>query len=309
MTVRETKTVDYLLLGVLALLWGSSYVFVKVAVAEITPITLIALRVGGAALFLSAILRLRGYTMPRDAGTWAKFGIQAFFNSIGAWTILAWGQQFVQAGLASVLNSTSPIFVFLFTALITRHERLGERKLLGAVIGLAGIVLIVGVDALSGLGTQVAGQVACLVGAMLYAGGAIHGKRFAKVGALETALGTMTWATAVLAPLAFALEDPLALRPSVSALAATAALSVFCTGAALLIYFRLVHTLGSLGVASQGYLRAGVGVLLGVALLGEVPTLPAIVGLVAAIGGVALLNAPTRARSESRRWVKVRQVR
>ncbi len=293
MSVREPKTAEYLLLGLLALLWGSSYLFIKVAVAEIPPITLIALRVAGAAAFLLVVLVASGRRLPKDARTWARLGVQAFFNSIGAWTLLAWGQQFVDAGLASVLNSTSPIFVFLFTALITRHEPLGGRKILGAVTGLAGVVLIVGVDALAGLGTAVAGQVACLVGAMLYACAAIYGKRFAGIGPLETALGTMIWATVVLVPLAFALEAPLAIRPDIHALAATGILSVFCTGTALLIYFRLVHTLGSLGVASQSYLRAGVGVLLGVVLLGEAPSLPVMIGLVAAIGGVALLNAPS----------------
>lgn len=301
MSFREAKVVEYLLLGVLALLWGSSYLFIKVAVAEIPPITLIALRVSGAALFLFMVLMLRGRRLPRDARTWAMLGIQAFLSSIGAWTILAWGEQFVGSGLASVLNSTSPIFVFLFTALITRHESVGPRKLAGSVIGLAGVVLIVGVGALSGLGNAVAGQVACLVGAMLYAGAAIYGKKFAGVGALDTALGTMIWATVVLVPLAFALEDPLALRPPLDAVVATAALSVFCTGTALLIYFRLVQTLGSLGVASQSYLRAGVGVLLGVMLLGETPTLPVFIGLLAAIGGVALINAPSKRKRERAR--------
>lgn len=293
MTSRGSMTVEYLLLGLLALLWGSSYLFIKVAVTDIPPITLIALRVSGAALFLYLVLLGRGGRMPRDARTWAMLGIQATFNSIGAWTVLAWGQQFVGAGLASVLNSTSPIFVFLFTALITRHETLGGRKLAGAIIGLAGVVLIVGVDALSGLGSAVAGQLACLAGAMLYAGAAIYGKRFSKVGALETALGTMIWASVVLVPLAFIVEEPLTLRPGAPALAATAALSTLCTGAALLVYFRLVHTLGSLGVASQSYLRAGIGVVLGIAFLGETLTLPVATGLLAAIAGVALINAPS----------------
>ncbi|MCB1518667.1 MAG: DMT family transporter [Hyphomicrobiaceae bacterium] len=289
-----SKAVEYALLGILALLWGSSYLFIKVAVAEIPPVTLIAMRVDGAALFLLVVLLVRGRSLPTDPGTWGMLGIQSFINSIGAWTILAWGQQFVGAGLASVLNSTSPIFVFLFTALITRHEALNGRKLLGAILGLAGVVLIVGLDSLSGLGQSVAGQLACLIGAMLYAGSAIYGRRFASLGALETALGTMLWAAAVLTPLAFVVESPLTLRPGMAALGATLALSVLCTGTALLIYFRLVHTLGSLGVASQSYLRAGVGVILGVVLLGEVPTLPVLIGLFAAIFGVALINFPTR---------------
>lgn len=267
--------------------------------AEIPPLSLIALRVAGAALFLAAVLRLRGGRIPRGPRIWAMFGVQALFNSIGAWTLLAWGQQFVDAGLASVLNSTSPIFVFLFTALVSRHEPLGGHRLAGALIGLGGVVAVVGLDALSGLGQAVAGQIACLGGAMLYAGAAIHGRRFAGVGALETALGTMIWATAVLVPLAFALEDPLALRPGPAALAATATLSIFCTGTALLIYFRLVRSLGSLDVASQSYLRAGIGVILGIAVLGETPGPAALAGLAAAIAGVALINAPARRRAES----------
>ena len=156
MTTTRPPVGEYLLLGVLALLWGSSYLFIKIAVADIPPITLIAARVAGAALFLFAVLVLRRRRLPRGIRIWAMLGVQAVFNSIAAWTVLAWGQQYVGAGLASVLNSTSPIFVFLFTALFTRHEALGGRKLAGAVIGLAGVVLIVGVDALSGLGTAVA---------------------------------------------------------------------------------------------------------------------------------------------------------
>lgn len=296
----QDKTLDYALLGLLALLWGSSYIFTKVAVAEIPPVTLIALRVAGAALFLGLVLWIRGEHLPRGWRLWGRLGLQAFFNSIGAWTVLAWGQQHVEAGLASVLNSTSPIFVFLFAALFTR-EALGGRKLAGALLGLGGVVLIVGIEALAGLGESVAGQLACLVGAMLYAGAALYGRNFARVGALQTALGAMIWATMVLVPLAFVVEAPLSLRPSPMALAATLILAVSCTGMALLVYFRLVRTLGPLGVASQSYLRAGIGVLLGVAVLGERLSLPVVLGLCAAIAGVWMMNGGPRRAAVSAR--------
>ena len=285
---------ELLLLGLLALLWGSSYLFIKVAVAEIPPVTLIALRVFGAATFLMIVMRLRAESLPRDRRTWRMLLVQAFFNSIGAWTVLAWGQQFVGAGLASVLNSTSPIFVILMIACVTRHEGLGGRKLLGAAIGVIGVVLVVGVDVLDGLGEQVAGQVACLIGAALYAGAAIYGKRFGHLSAVTTAAGTMIWASAVLVPAALILERPWTLSPSFAAIAATFVLSVLCTGLALLIYFRLVRTLGSMGVASQSYLRAGVGVILGMVFLGETFTVPIALGLVIAVAGVVLINLPQR---------------
>ncbi|MEP0944696.1 MAG: EamA family transporter [Rhizobiaceae bacterium] len=288
---------EYALLGVLALLWGSSYLFLKVAVEEIPPITLIALRVTIAAVILYGVLVLKGQTLPRDGATWWQLLVQSFFNSIGAWTILAWGQQYVDSGLASVLNSTSPIFVFLFTYFVTRHEVLSPLKLSGALLGLAGVVLIVGTDALEGLGHHVAGQLAALVGAMLYACAAIYGKRLSHVSATATATGAMIWATLVLVPASMVLEQPWTLPlPSLKAIAAASVLAVFCTAGALLIYFRLIKTLGSLGVASQAYLRAGVGVLLGIVFLGEQITLIIGLGLVAAILGVAAINMPQRAK-------------
>lgn len=287
------------LLALLALLWGSSYLFIKVALAEIPPVTLIALRVFGAAIFLLLVMGARAEKLPRDLRTWRMLLLQAMLNSIAAWTILAWGQQYVESGLASVLNSTSPIFVFLITALVTRHETLGGRKLVGATLGVFGVVMIVDVDTLRGLGDQVAGQVACLVGAALYAGAAIYGKRFGHISALATAAGTMIWATVVLVPLALVLDRPWTLAPGATALAATAVLSILCTGVALLVYFRLVRTLGSMGVASQSYLRAGIGVILGIVFLGETFTLPVAAGLCAAIAGVALINWPSRWKAQS----------
>lgn len=284
------------LLALLAGLWGSSYLFVKVALVDIPPITLIAARVTIAAAFLLAAVAWRGERFPRDARTWRMLLVQAVMNSIGAWTLLAWGQQFIDSGLASVLNSTSPIFVFFITALVTRHEPVGILKLLGACLGMVGVALIVGVDVLKGLGQQVAGQFAALSGALLYAGAAIYGKRFSRLPATVTAAGTMIWAAVVLVPASLFLEKPWTLNPSGTALLAAATLGVLCTGAALLIYFRLVHTLGSMGVASQSYMRAGIGVMLGVMFLGERITPVVGIGLVAAIAGVIAINLPRRAK-------------
>lgn len=256
------------------------------------PVTLIAIRVTIAALLLSAVVIWRGERFPRDHRTWQRLLIQAFFNSIGAWTVLAWGQQYIDSGLASVLNSTSPIFVFFITLLITRDEPTNARKLLGACLGLIGVILIVGIDALGSLGHQIAAQGAVLLGAVLYGCAAIYGKRFSHLSPTVTAAGTMVWATACLVPLSLMLEQPWTLRPSMISLLAAVILAVFCTALALLIYFRLIRTLGSLGTTSQSYLRAGIGVLLGMLLLGEQIEPVVGIGLGAAILGVALINMP-----------------
>ncbi len=279
-------------LALLALLWGSSYLFIKVAVADIPPVTLIAMRVTIAAIFLLLVVYVRGDHLPRDVRIWKMLFVQAVFNSIGAWTILAWGQQYVDSGLASVLNSTAPIFVFFITLFITRHEAVSPLKLGGAMLGLVGVALIVGTEALGGIGSQLAGALAALTGALLYACAAIYGKNFARMSPAVTSAGTMIWATVCLVPLSLAIDKPWTLQPASNAVIAALILAVFCTGGALLIYFRLLQTLGSLGTTSQAYLRAGVGVALGMIFLGEQISLMVGIGLMAAILGVIAINFP-----------------
>ncbi|MEM7171178.1 MAG: EamA family transporter [Pseudomonadota bacterium] len=281
---------EYALLLLLALMWGSSYALIKLALETIPPVTLIAGRVSIAALFLLSIMTWQKVSLPRDRNTWRQLLVQSFLGASGAWTVLAWGQQSVESSLASVLNSTSPIFVFFLTLLFTRHEPVNLRRFSGACLGLLGVVLIVGVDALKGLGQQVVAQLAVILGAVLYGGAAIYGRRFGHLPPVVTATGTLLWASLCLIPLSIALEQPWTLRPSLSSIAAAVTLSLLCTGIGFLIYFRLVRTLGSLGVASQAYLRAGIGVLLGTFVLGESITPTVGLGIAIALLGVILIN-------------------
>ena len=292
--------IEVALLILLAVLWGSSYLWIKIAVHTIPPLTLIAARVAIAALVLGAVVMWLGYTWPRDLQTWRLLFVQAFLNSTGAWTILAWGQQFVDSGLAGVLNSTSPLFVLLFTLVWTRHEAVTTAKVTGVLLGIGGVIAIVGFDALRGLGQQVVAQLAVLLGAVMYAGAAIYGKqKFNHLHPTATAAGTMICASACLVPLSLVIDRPWRLEPAREAIIATVILSVLCTALALLLYFRLLRTLGSIRVASQSYLRAGLSVVLGIVVLGEQITAVVVFGALATIIGVALINmpAPNDARS------------
>jgi drug/metabolite transporter (DMT)-like permease len=285
---------EFLLLGLLALLWGSSYLLIRVALDNLPPLTLMAIRVGLAALVLMPVVILQGHRLPRDPVIWRQLFVQSILNATAAWTLLAWGQQFVDSGLAGVLNSTSPNVVFFITLLVTRHEALSALKLTGALLGVAGVVLIIGVDVLAGLGREVTAQVAVLLGAFCYGCAAVNGKRFVTLPPTVTAASIMLCASMVLLPAALVIDRPWILRPEPAALLAAATLAVICTAFALLLYFRLVRTLGSLGVASQAYLRAGISVLLGILLLGESfrPTVG--LGLALVILGVAAINLPRR---------------
>jgi drug/metabolite transporter (DMT)-like permease len=248
------------------------------------------LRVGIAAIVLMAVLQVRNERLPREAATWRALLVQSLFSATASWPLLAWGAQRIDASLAGVLNSTSPIWVFFITALITRHEPLTLLKFAGAAGGLLGVGLVIGWSAAGSAGADTPGQLAAVGSAILYACAAVWGTRYAGVPVTAVAAGTMLWSTACLVPLSLVLEQPWTLRPSAQALAATLYLGVLPTAVALLLYFRLVRTLGSLGVASQAYLRAGWSVLLGAVLLGEALGIQVLIGLAAIIVAVTAIN-------------------
>ena len=280
------------LLLVLATLWGASYSFIKVGVATIPPITLIAARTGIAGALLLAIMCFRGIRMPRDAATWRRFLFQACLNSVIPWTMIAWGERSLDAGLATILNSTSPIFTFFLTLAVTRHEALTFRKLLGVVAGMAGICLIVGVEALAGLGGQLVAQVVMVLAAICYAGAAIFGRGFKDLDPMAPAAGSLLAGAAILVPVSLAVDRPWTLVPSMSSALALLGLAVFSTAMALVIYFRLIQTLGSVGTTAQAYLRVPIGVALGVLFLGERPSATAWIGLACVVIGVAAMTIP-----------------
>lgn len=184
-------TTELALLLTLATLWGASYTFIRIGVATIPPITLIACRTLIAGLLLLAIMRWRGVSMPVDAATWRRFLFQACLNSVIPWIMVAWGAQALDAGVATILNSTAPIFTFFLTLAITRHEAVTSRKLFGVVAGMAGICLIVGVQALSGFGQELTAQIVMVLAAICYAGAAILGRGFNGLDPIVPAAGSL----------------------------------------------------------------------------------------------------------------------
>jgi drug/metabolite transporter (DMT)-like permease len=285
-------SLELLLLGVLATLWGASYSFIKVGVATIPPVTLIAARTLIAGALLVGVLRLRGLRMPTHRQAWRRFLFQACLNSVVPFTLIAWAERTVDAGLATILNSTSPIFTFLLTAAVTRHEPVTGRKLLGVVAGLAGVCLIVGVQAWHGLGEALAAQLAIVAATICYAGAAIFGRGFKGLDPMMPAAGSMLCGAALLIPASLVVDRPWTLAPSAASLLALLCLSTFSTALAFVIYFRLVQTLGSVGTTAQAYLRVPVGVAIGILFLGETTTLTTWIGLACVVTGVAAMTIP-----------------
>lgn len=241
-------------------------------------------------------MRLRGIAMPRDPVLWKRFMIQACLNSVIPFTLIAWAERHVGAGLATILGSNAPIFAFLLALLFVRHERPTLRQSLGVAAGLAGICLVVGVDAFNGLGTDVLAQLALVLSAVSFGAAALFGRNFNGLDAMVPAAGSMICGAIILLPLSLLIDRPWTLAPSAHSIAALLALAVFSTAIAFVIYFKLIQTLGSVGATAQAYVRVPIGVALGVVFLGETLSPTVWIGLVCVIAGIALMTVPGRSR-------------
>lgn len=293
-TPPARTAINLALLVLLATLWGAAYTLVKVGVETIPPLTLISARTLIAGSILLAIMRLRGIALPRDPAVWKRFMIQACLNSVIPFTLIAYAERHVGAGLATILGSNAPIFAFLLALLFVRHERPTLRQSFGVAAGLAGICLVVGVDALNGLGQDVVAQLALVFSAVMFGAAALFGRNFNGLDSMVPAAGSMICGAIILTPLSLIIDRPWALTPSTASIVALIALAVFSTALAFVIYFRLIQTLGSVGTTAQAYLRVPLGVGLGVVFLGETLSPTVWIGLVCVVAGIAAMTIPAR---------------
>jgi drug/metabolite transporter (DMT)-like permease len=291
---------DYLLLLALACCWSSTYPLTKIGLGSIPPITFISARSLIAAAFLFVILRMRGIRMPTDGKAWKLFAQQQTINSTFPFLLITWAQQYVPASSTVVLASTTPIFAFLITWGITRHEPATLLKLAGAILGLAGTAAIVGLDALSTLDTNIFAEIVILLATISFACATIFGLRLADYDPMVVAAGSLLYGGMILLPFALLIDHPWTLRPTAEALAATFAMGIFSSALGLMLFYMCLTRLGTLTTNAQGYLRIPIGVGLSVLLLGESVPGNLALGLVLVMAGVAAMTIPA---ASYRKWI------
>jgi drug/metabolite transporter (DMT)-like permease len=258
----------------LAILWSGVFFLTKVALDGMRPFTVVALRLGLGALVLHAVVLASGARMPTALRTWAAFLGMGALNNFVPFCLIAWGQTQIGSGLAAILNATTPVFTVLLAQLFTRDERMTPNRLGGVLLGLLGVVVMIGPDALRGLVTQVPGQVlgqlAVLGAAVSYACAGIFGRRFRALPPMVTATGQVTTGAVMVLPLALLFDRPWAQpMPGPAALAAVAAAAVFCTALGYVLYFRILATAGATNLLLVTLLLPVGAVWLGMAILGE----------------------------------------
>src|SRR6476620_6555900 len=214
---------DYALLLALACCWSSTYPLTKIGLGSIPPITFISARSLIAALFLIVILYARGMRLPADPKAWKLFAQQQTINSTIPFLLITWAQQYVAAAPTVVLASTTPIFAFLITWRITRHEPATLLKLAGAVLGLAGTAVIIGLDAFSALDTNIFAEIVILLATISFACATIFGLRLTDYDPMVVAAGSLLFGGLLLLPVSLIVDHPWTLRPTPEALASVVA--------------------------------------------------------------------------------------
>ena len=270
-------------MSLLALLWGASFVAVRVALDEIGPLTSVAHRVFWAMLVLWCAVVLMRLPIPRSPRVWGAFLVMGMLNNVIPFSLMAWGQLHIPSGLTSILNAATAIFGVLAAAIFLADERITPRKALGVCLGFAGVTTAIGIENLASFDLGSLAQLAVLGGAMSYAmAGVWARKHFSDHPPQLAAAGMLTGATLVMLPAAWVVEGPLTLDLAPATLAAIAYYALAATALAYLLYYRVIAMAGSSNTMLVTLLVAPVAILLGAWLRDE--TLRP-----AAYGGFALL--------------------
>jgi len=276
------------LLFLLSSLWGSSFFFYKVLVAVLPPVTVVLGRVGIAAIALNLLLLARGERLPH--GRWKDFLISGVLNNVLSFVLICWGETRITSGMASILNAVTPIFVVVVAHRITHDEKLSWPKVAGVTLGVAGTVILVGPQALSGASAAL-GEWAVILASFFYAMGGLYSRHFRGLSPLVAATGQLTAATVVLLPLSFLIDQPWTLpMPDWDIWAALLAIALVNTAMAYLVYFRLLAGVGVTQVSLVTFLIPPIALLLGAAVLDEPVTLQAVAGMLVIGLGLAAID-------------------
>lgn len=279
----KMNAIEWGMLIALSLLWGGSFLFVGIAVEDTPPLTIVMGRVTISAILLHIILRVLGHKFPTNASILIAFGVMGLLNNVIPFTLITLGQTHIASGLASILNATTPIFTVIVAHVFTSDEKLNLQKSIGVFLGFTGVAIMIGLDALSAIGSDIWAQFAVLFAALSYAFAGIYGKKFKKmkVAPLTVATGQVTASSFLMLPMVLLFDQPWQqATPQLSSLLALLALAVFSTVFAYILFFNILERAGATNLLLVTFLIPPSAILFGIVILDEVLHPNQILGIV-----------------------------
>ncbi len=285
--------------ALLGMIWGSSFLWIKIAVAETGPFTLVAFRLLFGLLGMLVVLRVSRQRFPRDRRTLLAFLFMGLFNTALPFVLITWGETRIDSSLASILNGTVPLFTIVIAHFWLHDEKITAPRLAGLVVGFAGIVVLVSRDlAHASLGGNVLGQFAVIGGAMSYAVAITFSRRYLRnASPVVQAAMVLLLADAMLWLVAPAVERPLNLPNSPLAWFAILWLGVLGSCTAYMLWFYLINAWGPTRASLVTYVFPVIGLLLGIVFLHESADWRLLAGSALIVGGILVVNVRLRVRA------------
>lgn len=285
----------------LGTIWGSSFLWIKIALVETGPITLAALRLLFGLIGLVAVARAAGQSVPRDRRLLARFVVLGVLNTALPFALIPWGETHIASGLAAVLNGTTPLFTLVIAHYWLRDERFTLRRLAGLGLGFAGVVILMSRDlGPAALRGSIVGQVAVLAASCSYAVAATFARQHLRgqPPVLQATAAVLT-ADALLWLAVPTVESPLRLPHLPLTWLALAWLGLLGSCGAYLLYYYLINTWGATRATLVAYVFPVIGLLLGVVFLGEPLTAQVAAGTLLVVGGIAVVNSGAAVRQRA----------
>ncbi|MEN8896754.1 MAG: DMT family transporter [Yoonia sp.] len=282
---------------ILSLLWGGSFLSVRIALDEIGPLTTVAHRTGWAMLILWGYVALRRLPVPQGWRVWAAFLSMGILNNVIPFSLMAWGQLHIESGLTSILNAATAIFGVIAAAIFFSDERLSARKAIGVTFGFFGVATAIGLSSLAQFDLRSLGQLAVIGGTVSYAlAGVWARKTLSHLPPQIAAAGMVTGASIVMIPMAWIIEGPITLSLEPRTWAAIAYYAIAATAVAYLLYYRVLQLAGSGNLMLCTLTVAPVAIVLGAVVLGEALPLRAYIGFGLLAVGLLILDGRLVAR-------------
>jgi drug/metabolite transporter (DMT)-like permease len=282
---------NWLIFLALGLMWGSSYLFIKLAVDDFGTFTLVALRLGIGAALLWTVLRLVGQKLPRERRIYGHLVVMAIVNIVIPFALITWAEQSVDSSIAAILTSAVPLFAIVIAPLFLHDEPIRVNGIVGLAVGFLGVVVLTSHD-LTTTGSDITGEIALLGAALSYAVGAVYARHTMRgVPPMIPAVVQVTFAMLIAGTIAIVFEHPWDARPDAEAIFSIVWLGLLGSGLAYLAVFRLLASWGATRTTLVAYEIPVVGIVLGFVVLQEPIDGRLLIGTALVVGGVVLVNS------------------
>ncbi len=284
------KTKHWIIFITLGIIWSSSFLWIKIAIEEMGPITLVAYRVLFGLLFGIAVIIIQREKMPRTLKAWTPLLVLGLTNVAIPFFLISWGEKTIDSGVASILDATVPLFTIVVAHFLLHDDKMTVQKVVGLLIGFAGVVVLMSKDIGASTGS-ILGQGAVILASAFYAGSSIYARKFTEdTPGIFRSMGPLVSATAVMWLASFLFEAPVKVPDQSIIWIALLWLGILGSGVAFVMVFYLIHEIGPTRTTMVTYLFPLGGVTLGVIFLHETLTWEIVAGAVLILASLVVAN-------------------